>query len=116
MLGRVALAPGNCRNYCGLRDLKPGEQGARAANEPPSREGWHNGEKVLWCSCCERVMRRIPHDVLEEDGAIHQVRPPNLQPDIDAEVEKWTCDTCGYDTYFLRKVRGAGERRPGDRI
>ena len=116
MLGDVALKPGACRNYCGLRGLEPGQQGSRSADEPPSRIGWHKGEKVLWCSCCERVLRRIGIDVVVEDGIERPIRPPNLDPNIDADVEKWACDTCGYDTYFLRKVRGAGERRPGDRI
>lgn len=107
----VRLNPGDCRNVCGLRS--PAGT-ARASWEPPSRAGWHGGRKVLWCGCCERLLREVDTDVVvDEDGSAAQLRPIGLSADVDADVTRWRCDACGYDTVWLRDVRGAGERGRG---
>ena len=110
-IGRpIRLQPQLCRNACGLRGEAPT---SRAAWEPPSRAGWHKGVLVMWCPCCERPLREVPDelDVVEDpDGAWQVVRPTSIALDVDAELTRWRDDHCGYDTVWMRKVRGTGER------
>lgn len=100
--GGVSFSPPRrdprCQGVC--------EGSDRHALDSPARFGKERGtgRKLIYCTCCEREL--IPEEKLRPEHAqiITNIRPPNLNPALEADQRRVVCVICKYDVVILRNV------------
>lgn len=94
----IEVSP-ECRGMC---------KGDRPAWESPAQWGRdQGGKKVIWCPCCNTVLVAAKPELegSVDRRIIAQVRPPNLNPQLQANERVMTCRTCRYDVRVLKDVK-----------
>jgi hypothetical protein len=78
-----------CRGMC---------KGDRPAHDGPALPGHTpDGQKVLWCPCCETALTKMAFDFVG--------RAPNLILDARADQQRWEDPICQYDQVVLTNLR-----------
>ena len=72
-------------------------RGDRPAWDGPAKYGrLGDGSRVIFCTCCMRVL--VPVDAIAP--------PPNIAPGIDRRAAtRHACEPCGYDVVVLPEIR-----------
>jgi len=89
-----------CKERCTGTDRPVWDSPARLARERGS------GRKVLYCTCCERELLTYER-TLELKGVTWystNIRPPNLNPELAADQQRFVDIICRYDVVMLWNI------------
>lgn len=99
-VGYSTTAPDpRCRDMC----TSPN----RPAYESPAKFGKERGtgRRLVYCPCCNHEL--LPEDDLRAKGTqvITNIRPPNLNPALEATAKRFVDVICRYDVVVLKDVK-----------
>lgn len=101
--GEIGVSKTFADPYC--RDMCTSPN--RPAYESPAKFGKERatGRRLVYCPCCNHEL--LPEDDLRAKGTqvITNIRPPNLNPALEATSKRFVDIHCLYDVIVLRDVK-----------
>lgn len=77
--------------------------------DSPAKQGRERGtgRKVIYCTCCNRQLMTY-EETLTLKGVqwyTTNIRPPNLNPELTADQQRYVDIVCRYDVILLRNIK-----------